>query len=99
MGCRFSRHFGLIGAWYANNLLDQPTPLIVRAGLLTDGNLASHLKTLKEIEIITGEKGFVGRKTYSTYMTTKKVEKPFKAQLDALEKMVCSRECFFALIL
>jgi hypothetical protein len=53
--------------------------------------LASHLKTLKEIEIITVEKGFVGRKANSTYMTTKKVENPFKAQLDALEKMVRSR--------
>ena len=37
---------------------------------ITDGNLASHLKTLEENEIITVEKGFVGRKTNTTYMTT-----------------------------
>jgi DNA-binding HxlR family transcriptional regulator len=57
---------------------------------ITDGNLASHLKTLEENGIITVEKGFIGRKTNTTYATTKKGEKAFKAHLDALEKMIRS---------
>lgn len=55
---------------------------------VTDGNLASHLKTLEEQEYINVHKGFVGRKTNTTYSVTKAGEKAFKAHLDALEKMI-----------
>ena len=55
---------------------------------VTDGNLASHLKTLEEQEYIKVHKGFVGRKTNTTYAVTKAGEKAFKAHLDALEKMI-----------
>jgi DNA-binding MarR family transcriptional regulator len=55
---------------------------------VTDGNLASHLKTLEEQEYIKVHKGFVGRKTNTTYSVTKAGEKAFKAHLDALEKMI-----------
>lgn len=57
---------------------------------ITDGNLASHLKNLEENEVIKVEKGFVGRKTNTTYSVTKTGEKAFKAHLDALEKMIRS---------
>src|SRR5476649_1246093 len=59
---------------------------------VTDGNLASHLKTLEESAYIKVEKGFIGRKTNTTYSVTKAVEKAFKAHLDALEKMIRSLE-------
>ncbi len=59
---------------------------------VTDGNLASHLKTLEENEYIKVEKGFIGRKTNTTYSLTKAGEKAFKAHLDALEKMIRSIE-------
>jgi DNA-binding MarR family transcriptional regulator len=59
---------------------------------VTDGNLASHLKTLEENEYIKFHKGFVGRKTNTTYSVTKAGEKAFKAHLDALEKMIRSLE-------
>jgi DNA-binding MarR family transcriptional regulator len=59
---------------------------------VTDGNLASHLKTLEESGYIKVLKGFIGRKTNTTYNVTKNGEKAFKAHLDALEKMIRSLE-------
>ncbi len=55
---------------------------------ITDGNLASHLKTLEESDFLKVQKGFVGRKTNTTYSVTKAGEKAFKAHLTALEKMI-----------
>jgi DNA-binding MarR family transcriptional regulator len=57
---------------------------------VTDGNLASHLKTLEENGFIKVQKGFVGRKTNTTYSVTKAGEKAFKQHLDALEQMIRS---------
>ena len=57
---------------------------------VTDGNLASHLKSLEESGFIRVEKGFIGRKTNTTYSVTKTGEKAFKAHLEALEKMIRS---------
>ncbi|MEP7319515.1 MAG: transcriptional regulator [Panacibacter sp.] len=57
---------------------------------VTDGNLASHLKTLEESGYIKVQKGFIGRKTNTTYSVTKAGEKAFKLHLDALEQMIKS---------
>lgn len=57
---------------------------------VTDGNLSSHLKTLEESGYIKVQKGFIGRKTNTTYSVTKAGEKAFKAHLDALEEMIRS---------
>lgn len=57
---------------------------------ITDGNLASHLKTLEESSFIKVQKGFIGRKTNTTYSITKPGEKAFKQHLEALEKMIGS---------
>lgn len=57
---------------------------------VTDGNLASHLKTLEENDFVKVYKGFIGRKTNTTYAVTKAGEKAFKLHLDALEKMIRS---------
>jgi DNA-binding MarR family transcriptional regulator len=57
---------------------------------VTDGNLASHLKTLEDNAYIKVDKGFVGRKTNTTYRITKSGEKAFRNHLDALEKMIRS---------
>ena len=57
---------------------------------ITDGNLASHLKTLKESSYVKIQKGFIGRKTNTTYSVTKAGEKAFKLHLAALEKMIGS---------
>lgn len=55
---------------------------------VTDGNLASHLKTLEEAAYIKVNKGFIGRKKNTTYAVTKSGEKAFKHHLEALEKMI-----------
>ena len=55
---------------------------------VTDGNLASHLKALEENGYVKVNKGFVGRKTNTTYMVTKAGEKAFRLHLDALEQMI-----------
>jgi DNA-binding HxlR family transcriptional regulator len=55
---------------------------------VTDGNLASHLKTLEDNQYIKVKKGFIGRKTNTTYLVTKSGEKAFKVHLEALENMI-----------
>lgn len=55
---------------------------------VTDGNLASHLKNLEENGYIKVQKGFIGRKTNTTYSITKAGEKAFRQHLDALEKII-----------
>ncbi len=57
---------------------------------VTDGNLASHLKTLEENGYIKVQKGYIGRKTNTLYAVTKSGEKAFKLHLDALENMIRS---------
>jgi DNA-binding MarR family transcriptional regulator len=59
---------------------------------VTDGNLASHLKSLEENGYIKVQKGFIGRKTNTVYSATKSGEKAFRQHLDALEKMIRSLE-------
>lgn len=55
---------------------------------VTDGNLASHLKTLEENKFIKVDKGFIGRKTNTTYKVTRAGDKAFKLHLTALEQMI-----------
>ena len=55
---------------------------------VTDGNLASHIKSLEDAGYIKVNKGFIGRKTNTTYTATKAGEKAFQQHLSALEKMI-----------
>ena len=57
---------------------------------ITDGNLASHIKALEESKVVKVHKGFIGRKTGTTYSVTKQGEKSFRDHIDALEKMIRS---------
>ena len=57
---------------------------------VTDGNLASHLKTLEGNNFIKVEKGFLGRKTNTTYHVTRLGDKAFRSHLEALEQMIRS---------
>lgn len=59
---------------------------------ITDGNLASHMKTLEENKYIKVEKGFIGRKTNTIYSITKAGEKAFRTHLDALEQIIKNLE-------
>lgn len=55
---------------------------------ITDGNLASHCKGLEDAGFIKVHKGFIGRKTNTTYAITKAGEKAFKQHIDALEQII-----------
>ena|SRR5687767_7336936 len=55
---------------------------------VTDGNLATHLVNLEENGLIKVHKGFIGRKTNTTYSITKAGEKAFNEHIAALEKMI-----------
>jgi DNA-binding MarR family transcriptional regulator len=55
---------------------------------LTDGNLASHLVNLEENGYIKVHKGFIGRKTNTTYSITRTGEKAFSEHIAALENMI-----------
>ena len=55
---------------------------------ITDGNLASHLKPLEEQKYIHIKKGFLGKKTNTTYSITTIGEKAFREHIAALEEML-----------
>ena len=55
---------------------------------VTDGNLATHLVTLEESGFIKVHKGFIGRKTNTTYSITRAGQKAFSDQIAALEQMI-----------
>jgi len=55
---------------------------------LTDGNLASHLKALEEIEYILVQKQFIGKKPNTTYQATTLGKKAFSDHLNVLENLI-----------
>ena len=55
---------------------------------VTDGNLATHLINLEENGFIKVHKGFIGRKTNTTYAVTRTGEKSFNDHITALEDMI-----------
>mgnify|MGYP001814565704 CR=1 FL=1 len=59
---------------------------------LTDGNLASHLKTLEKAEYVSIEKRFVGRKPNTQYKATKAGRTAFQKHLEALELLIKQAE-------
>ena len=58
---------------------------------LSDGNLASHVKALEEVNYITVNKQFVGRKPNTTYSASKEGKKAFHAHLKELETLIKSQ--------
>jgi DNA-binding MarR family transcriptional regulator len=55
---------------------------------VTEGNLATHLVNLEDNGYIKVHKGFIGRKTNTTYAATKAGEKAFADHIAALENMI-----------
>ncbi|MBT8261700.1 MAG: transcriptional regulator [Bacteroidia bacterium] len=55
---------------------------------VTDGNLASHLKTLEKESYILVEKQFIGRKPNTRYSATVLGKAKFKKHIEALEKLL-----------
>ncbi len=59
---------------------------------LTDGRLASHIKSLEEAGYIEVRKQFVGRKPNTSYLVTAEGKAAFHKHLDALEALLKLRE-------
>jgi len=55
---------------------------------LTDGNLASHLKSLEKENVIAVNKSFIGRKPNTTYAITSEGKEAFELHLKALEELI-----------
>ncbi len=55
---------------------------------VTDGNLASHLKSLEKEAYISIEKQFIGRKPNTKYSLTKLGKLEFTKHINALEKLI-----------
>lgn len=55
---------------------------------VTDGNLASHAKTLEKANYILVEKSFIGRKPNTRYTITKSGKTAFKEHIEALESLI-----------
>jgi DNA-binding HxlR family transcriptional regulator len=55
---------------------------------ITDGNLASHLKALENMDYIRSKKQFIGRKPNTKYEITDLGRDNFREHLNALEKLI-----------
>lgn len=55
---------------------------------VSDGNLASHLRTLEEAGYISIEKRFINKKPNTSYSTTPKGAEAFRNHLANLEKLI-----------
>lgn len=55
---------------------------------VTDGNLASHLKSLEKERHIAVMKQFVGRKPNTRYIVTDEGKSAFRKHLNALEELI-----------
>ena len=55
---------------------------------ITDGNLASHLKSLEKAGYITVTKQFIGRKPNTSYRITEQGQKAFANHIKALEALL-----------
>lgn len=55
---------------------------------VTDGNLASHLKSLEKKEYVSFRKEFVDRKSNTTYSATKAGKQAFKKHIRAIEQLL-----------
>lgn len=55
---------------------------------LTDGNLASHIKALENLDYIQIKKQFIGRKPNTKYRITELGKQNFQEHLDALANLI-----------
>lgn len=77
---------GIMSALMVNNYLDF-NALKDLLGL-TDGNLASHLKSLEKSKFISYKKDFLDRKPHTSYSVTTTGENAFKKHINAIEQLL-----------
>jgi DNA-binding MarR family transcriptional regulator len=77
---------GVMSALVINHSLDYNT--LKELLDVTDGNLASHIKTLESNNYIIVEKKFMGKKPNTSYSITAEGRKAFNQHLEALEELL-----------
>ena len=55
---------------------------------VTDGNLASHLKSLEKSKYVTFKKEFLGRKPNTKYSATEEGREAFKKHIRVIEQLL-----------
>ncbi|MEY5049764.1 MAG: hypothetical protein RLZZ175_3123 [Bacteroidota bacterium] len=80
---------GIMSVLMVNDLVDFST--LKDLLQLTDGNLASHIRALEDLQYVTVNKQFVGRKPNTTYSVSELGKKAFNDHLNALENFLKSR--------
>lgn len=80
---------GIMSVLMVNELVDFST--LKDLLQLTDGNLASHIRALEDLQYVTVNKQFVGRKPNTTYSVSELGKKAFNDHLNALENFLKSR--------
>ena len=80
---------GIMSALVVNDHLDFNTLKNLLG--VTDGNLASHLKSLEKSEYITYKKEFLNRKPNTKYSATEKGKSAFARHIGAIEKLLSNR--------
>ena len=80
---------GIMSALMVNDTLDFNA--LKELLVLTDGNLASHLKALEQQKIIVVSKQFIGRKPSTTYTATELGRAMFRLHLAALEELISNQ--------
>ncbi len=81
---------GVMSALAANSTLDFNS--LKEYFDVTDGNLASHLKSLEKEEYIAVHKSFIGRKPNTAYTITREGRRAFEDHLKALEQLINSHK-------
>lgn len=76
---------GIMSALMVNDQLDFNTLKDLLG--VTDGNLASHLKSLEKSEYVSFSKSFLERKPNTSYAATTKGKKAFRKHIGAIEKL------------
>jgi len=77
---------GIMSALFVNPFLDFNNLKDLLG--VTDGNLASHLKTLEQKKYIKFKKEFIGRKPNTKYSATKSGKANFKKHIKAIERLL-----------
>ncbi|MBK9177101.1 MAG: transcriptional regulator [Flavobacteriales bacterium] len=55
---------------------------------VTDGNLASHLAALEDLNYVQVRKRFIGRRPNTSYKATVSGTRAFREHLDAIERLI-----------
>lgn len=77
---------GIMSALLVNDFLDFNS--LKELLEVTDGNLASHLKTLESKRYVAFKKEFLGRKPNTKYRATTEGKEAFKKHINAIEQLL-----------